>query len=102
MITTNYVVAELAALLTSPLHFSRPSAISRIQSIKDSPCVKIVHVDSELDERAWKIFRRYTDKSWSWVDCVSFVVMSDRSLTEAWTTDHHFEQAGFTRLLEED
>jgi predicted nucleic acid-binding protein len=28
-----------------------------------------------------------------------FVVMQQRGLAEALTTDHHFEQAGFIRLL---
>ena len=28
-----------------------------------------------------------------------FVVMARHSITEALTTDHHFEQAGFVRLL---
>ncbi len=39
------------------------------------------------------------DKEWSLVDCASFVVMQQRGLTEALTTDRHFEQAGFVRLL---
>jgi len=33
------------------------------------------------------------------IDCTSFVVMQQLALTEALTTDHHFEQAGFIRLL---
>jgi predicted nucleic acid-binding protein len=33
------------------------------------------------------------------VDCASFVVMQQSGLAEAVTTDHHFEQAGFVRLL---
>jgi predicted nucleic acid-binding protein len=39
------------------------------------------------------------DKSWSLVDCSSFVVMQQRGIVEALTTDEHFEQAGFVRLL---
>jgi predicted nucleic acid-binding protein len=39
------------------------------------------------------------DKEWSLVDCASFVVMQHRSIVEALTADHHFEQAGFVRLL---
>ena len=28
-------------------------------------------------------------------DCISFIVMGDEGITEALTTDSHFEQAGF-------
>ena len=30
-------------------------------------------------------------KAWSLTDCLSFVVMENRRLAEALTTDHHFE-----------
>ena len=36
---------------------------------------------------------------YSLCDAVSFVLMKQRGLREALTTDHHFEQEGFTRLL---
>ena len=34
-------------------------------------------------------------------NCVSFLVMQDRGLTDALTTDEHFQQAGFRALLRE-
>ena len=37
--------------------------------------------------------------NWSLVDCISFVVMEERRLGDALTTDRHFEQAGFKALL---
>jgi predicted nucleic acid-binding protein len=39
------------------------------------------------------------DKEWSLTDCLSFVVMQQRGLTEALTPDEHFVQAGFKALL---
>jgi predicted nucleic acid-binding protein len=32
-------------------------------------------------------------------DCVSFIVMEDRGINEALTTDEHFQQAGFQVLM---
>jgi predicted nucleic acid-binding protein len=32
-------------------------------------------------------------------DGISFVIMQERGITEALTSDHHFEQAGFMVLL---
>ena len=39
------------------------------------------------------------DKEWSLTDCISCTVMKDRGITKAITSDHHFEQAGFEKLL---
>jgi len=99
VVTTNYVLAELVALLTSPLRFSRASIVAFIDDLKASPYIEVVHVDAILDDEAWQLLKSRQDKDWSLVDCASFVLMSRRGITEALTTDHHFEQAGFVRLL---
>lgn len=36
-------------------------------------------------------------KEWSFTDCVSYVVMKQREITEAFTFDHHFAQMGFIK-----
>ena len=99
LVTTNYVVAELVALLSSPLRLPRMKSIKFVESIKSSSLVDIVHIDENLDAKSWGLLKNRADKNWSLVDCSSFVVMQDNKITESLTTDHHFEQAGFVRLL---
>jgi predicted nucleic acid-binding protein len=99
VVTTNYIVAELVALLTSPLRIARPTLVSIIDRLKSSPFVEIVHIDPALDSDAWSLLRNRQDKEWSLADCASFVLMQERGMAEALTWDHHFEQAGFIRLL---
>ena len=99
-ITTNYVLTELVALLTNPLQIHRTAIIHFIGGVKASPYVQVIHIDPTVDTQAWKLLTQRTDKAWSLVDCASFVVMQRESITEALTTDHHFEQAGFIRLLQ--
>lgn len=98
-VTTNYIIAELVALLTSPLRISRSSVIAFIERLKVSPHVAIVHIDTTLDKQAWQLLTERPDKEWSLVDCSSFVVMQQRGMVEALTTDHNFEQAGYICLL---
>lgn len=45
------------------------------------------------------MYSRHTDKTWGLVDCISFVAMQERGITEALTADRHFVQAGFRALL---
>jgi predicted nucleic acid-binding protein len=98
-VTTNYIIAELVALLTSPLRISRPSIIAFIERLKGASHVVIVHIDATLDQQAWQLLTERPDKEWSLVDCASFVVMQQHGIMEALTTDHNFEQAGYVQLL---
>ena len=98
-VTTNYVIAELVALFSSPLRIPRVKSIGYIESIKSSSLVDIIHIDEDLDAKSWELLSNRADKNWSLVDCSSFVVMRENEILEALTTDHHFEQAGFVRML---
>lgn len=73
--------------------------IDFIVSIKSAPHVDIVFVDALMEEAAWTLLKARRDKEWSLVDCASFIVMEQWAITEALATDHHFEQAGFIKLL---
>lgn len=97
LLTTNYVLSELVALLTTKSRFARPQILTILQRIKTINQLEIIHIDEPTDAAAWDLLQQYTDKDWSLVDAASFVVMRQRAISEAFTTDHHFTQAGFVR-----
>jgi predicted nucleic acid-binding protein len=85
--------------MTSPMRFHRPRIVEFINGIKQSTFFDIIHIDEDLDAKSWSLLSNRADKNWSLVDCSSFVLMQENNILEALTTDHHFEQAGFVRLL---
>lgn len=99
VITTNYIINELVALLGSPLRIPRIRIFEVVDAIKTVPYVQVIHIDEATDTVAWELCKGRPDKAWSLVDCTSFVLMQQLNVQEALTTDQHFEQAGFTRLL---
>jgi len=98
LITTNYIITELVALLSSRYHLPRQQVITAINAIKTDTSVTVVHIERAIDDEAWALLENRLDKEWSLVDASSFVVMRHFGITEALTTDYHFTQAGFLRV----
>ena len=98
LFTTEMVLFELANALSSVE--LRGKTIILIDELQTLPNVQIVWSSVELFEKAWTLYRERPDKEWSLTDCASFVVMRERGINLAFTSDKHFEQAGFVRLLE--
>lgn len=61
--------------------------------------LEIIPHSIELHEKAMQFYESRTDKEWGLIDCVSFVIMQNHNITDALTTDTHFQQAGFRALL---
>lgn len=56
-------------------------------------------LESERASCGHVVFRGIQDKHWSMTDCISFNLMKREGMTDALTSDHHFEQPGFRILL---
>ena len=63
--------------------------------------IEIVWVDEDLHTKAVELLTKRKDKDYSLCDAVSFVLMKQRKITDALTTDKHFEQEGFIKLLKQ-
>ncbi len=96
-LTTEWVVAEVADGLASTRH--RPLIQSLRTLWRNDDKLTIVEASHELFERGLDLYCQRPDKEWSLTDCISFVVMKEQGISDALTADHHFEQAGFVRLL---
>jgi len=100
LVTTNYVITELVALLASRYHLSRHQVIAWINGIEVNTRIEIVYIDQTLHREAWQLLEARLDKEWSLVDASSFVIMRRFGMIDALTTDHHFAQAGFKQFPE--
>ena len=97
LVTTRAVLLEIGNAL-SRLRF-RSAAAEVLETVESDARIQVVPLDEELYADALSLFRSRTDKEWGMTDCISFVVMKQRGLRDALTTDQHFEQAGFRALM---
>lgn len=96
-VTTNAILLEFGNAF-SQVNL-RPTAVKLIEAIRSSSKWKCVSTDDTLVERGFQKFKKINDKEWGLVDCISMIVSKDNEINEIFTTDHHFEQAGFKILL---
>lgn len=100
LMTTEFILVEIGDGLAA-VRF-RVQAVQVIATLQASSLVGIIPASSQLFTAALELYRSRGDKDWGLTDCASFVVMSERGLSEALTTDDHFRQAGFRVLLLEN
>ncbi len=96
-LTTEYVADETITLLL--VRHSHRAAMDFLDTIERSEALRLEWIDPARFHAAANWFRKHGDKQWSFTDCISFAVMRELRVRDAFTTDHHFQQAGFTPLL---
>jgi len=96
LVTTDIVLFEIGNALTKKF---KEEYIQLINQFQLSDEVQIIYSDAKLFQNAFDIYKSYEDKLWSLVDCLSFYIMTELKITEALTSDKHFEQAGFIALM---
>ncbi|MGH9937408.1 MAG: type II toxin-antitoxin system VapC family toxin [Blastocatellia bacterium] len=97
LLTTEFVLLEVADAFCSPQF--RGKAIAYLNGLRQMKHLRIVSVSQDLLNDAWALFCQRLDKGWGLTDCTSFVTMTQEQIVEAFTSDHHFEQSGFVKLM---
>lgn len=92
LLTTDLVVGETLTLLKMR---RKPLRALEVGKAFFEDRAAIIHRPSEEELlAAWQTFLRYSDKDWSFADCLSKVVMENLKITHAFAFDHHFRQFG--------
>lgn len=99
-LTHSYILAEFVALSHSR-RLPRELALEFINDTATSRLFEVVWVDHSLHEQALELLFDRLDKTYSLCDAVSFILMREHGIQDALTTDRHFEQEGFHRLLKD-
>lgn len=102
LITTDEVLTEFLAALSTGGPKMRQAAVNMVREILSNPNIRVVPQSRDSFLKGLTRYHARSDKQYSLQDCVSMNVMESESITEVLTNDSHFEQEGFTALMRHD
>lgn len=99
IVTTDEVLSEFLSLISGRAPQLRQVAAKIVEEMRRDSQMTVVEQSRATFDCGLARYKSHADKQYSLVDCVSFELMTQDSIAEALTDDHHFEQAGFVAKL---
>ena len=96
VVTTDYVLDETYTIIR--IRAGHKFAVEFGEETRRSKIIKIIHITPGIIDNAWKVFKKYQDKDFSFTDCTSFVAMKENKIESAFSFDKNFTQYGFKIL----
>ncbi len=96
LVTSNYVFDESATLCSYRLGHAIAAKIG--DTLRDTDVVDIVRITTDDEHAAWRLFLARADKSYSFTDCTSFVLLRRLRIDAVAALDADFKQEGFRSL----
>jgi predicted nucleic acid-binding protein len=87
LLTTNHVVGETLTMTRSLGH---RQAVLMGEQLYGEKLARIHWATRQEELEAFAYLRHHQDKEYSFVDCLSFVVMDKHGISEAWAVDSDF------------
>ena len=97
LVTTDWILAEFLGYAARPPN--RDVAVRMVDRLRESATVEVQPATHEQWEAGFQLYRARPDKSWSQVDCISIWMCERLGITEVFTGDRHFDQAGLKILV---
>ena len=99
IVTSDAVLTEYLNALADKGSTVRLAAVLSVERILRNPGVMVIAQTRRLFVKGFALYKARADKGYSLTDCISMVIIRQRKITNALTTDHHFEQEGFAALM---
>ena len=93
LVTSTYIFDETVTLVLARL--GHQIAVKVGEVLLNPEVVELIRVSPSDEGSAWKLFCERADKTYSFTDCTTFVLMRRLGLTRALALDEHFGQEGF-------
>lgn len=97
LVTSDYIIDETMTLLRARAQTLRALQLGEL--LFRGNLAQLHYLSQDNIQRAWQVFRQFTDKEWSFTDCTSRVVMEELRITQAFSFDQHFRQFGTVAIL---
>ncbi|ABA57047.1 type II toxin-antitoxin system VapC family toxin [Nitrosococcus oceani] len=85
-VTNNYVLDEFIAL-ASVRRLPREKSLAFVTDLLNNPDIQVIWIDESLNNEALTLLHARKDKGYSLRDAVSFIIMRQKNIDEALTTD---------------
>lgn len=96
IITSNFILDETFTLLARQANYDFAARIA--QAIYGSEIIHIIRPTHDTELKALNLFSKYADQKISFTDCISFQLMKENHICNAFSFDKHFQWAGFTTI----
>lgn len=90
--TSDYCIDETITTILS--RGSHKQSILAGEALFTSKIIRIVGVYPDYLKGSWELYQKYRDKSFSFTDVTSFVIMKNLGIDKAFAFDREFTQAG--------
>ena len=99
LVTTEEALTEALTGLCGYGGALREQAAGMVRDIMARPEVRVIPQTHDGFLAGLDRYERRPDKEYSLQDCIAMNVMDAEGITDILTSDHHFEQEGFTILM---
>jgi uncharacterized protein len=96
LVTSNFVFDETITLCLYRLGHQVAATVGAV--LLDPTVVDLLRLTLDDEQRAWALFLARPDKTYSYTDCTSFVLMRRLRIQRAIALDADFQREGFVLL----